>query len=228
MTTNYGVEIIGSIEGNHHSRRRHRGVPRRRGAKFAEQTVGAMAGERRTVDIAMTDAVAVEKLRGQTVKAVLEVKDVKKMRLPELTPNSWRTSACKTSSSCTSRCASCWNAAWNTINGSRPASRSLTQITSASQWELPQDCSCGRHAKRWHAASWKCRKPACREEEIQARQRILQQDVLQSTAMSLKEHFVLQKIAEVEKIEVDDDEIARRSIAWPSRLTSRRARCGPS
>ncbi len=45
------------------------------------------------------------------------------------------------------------------------------------------------------------------DEEIQARQRMLQQDVLRSTALALKEHFVLQKVAEDEKIEVDDDEI---------------------
>ena len=31
--------------------------------------------------------------------------------------------------------------------------------------------------------------------------------MLRSTALALKEHFVLQKIAEVEKIDVDDDDI---------------------
>src|SRR5262249_57235602 len=40
-----------------------------------------------------------------------------------------------------------------------------------------------------------------------ARSGLLQQDVLGSTELALKEHFVLKKIAEVEKIEVDDDEI---------------------
>ncbi len=45
------------------------------------------------------------------------------------------------------------------------------------------------------------------EEEIRGRQRLLQQDVLQSTALALKEHFVLQKIAEVEKIDITEDEI---------------------
>ena len=45
------------------------------------------------------------------------------------------------------------------------------------------------------------------EEEIQQRQRLMQQDVLSSTALALKEHFVLQKIAEVEKIDVNDDDI---------------------
>src|SRR5262249_4403514 len=45
------------------------------------------------------------------------------------------------------------------------------------------------------------------EEEIRSRQRMLEQDILATTALSLKEHFVLQKIAETEKIDVDEDDI---------------------
>jgi trigger factor len=63
------------------------------------------------------------------------------------------------------------------------------------------------------------------DDEINARSRMLQQDVLQTTAQGLKEHFVLQKIAEVEKIEVSDNEIeseiealAERENQSPRRL----------
>jgi trigger factor len=45
------------------------------------------------------------------------------------------------------------------------------------------------------------------EDEIRARQRVLETDVLQSTALALKEHFVLAKIAETEKLDIDDDDI---------------------
>jgi trigger factor len=57
------------------------------------------------------------------------------------------------------------------------------------------------------------REAGIQEEEIQSRQRMLERDVLSTTALALKEHFVLQKIAEQEKIELDqyeiDDEITR-------------------
>ena len=43
------------------------------------------------------------------------------------------------------------------------------------------------------------------EDEIKARQRLLERDVIQNTALSLQEHFVLQKIAELEKIDVDEE-----------------------
>ena len=45
------------------------------------------------------------------------------------------------------------------------------------------------------------------EEEIAQRQRLLQQDVLRTTELALKEHFVLQKIAEKEKIEINEDDL---------------------
>ena len=45
------------------------------------------------------------------------------------------------------------------------------------------------------------------EQQIESRMTVLRQNVLQSTAVSLMEHFVLQKIAETEKIEIQDSDI---------------------
>jgi trigger factor len=83
----------------------------------------------------------------------------------------------------------------------------LSFITSASKWELPQDLLMRQARKALARRVMEMQEAGLSDEEIQARQRILQQDVLRSTALSLKEHFVLQKVAEVEKIEVADDEI---------------------
>jgi trigger factor len=66
------------------------------------------------------------------------------------------------------------------------------------------------------------------EDEIQKQLRLMQQDILASTAVALKEHFVLQKIAETEKIDISDDEIndeierlAAQSDENPRRLRAR-------
>jgi trigger factor len=45
------------------------------------------------------------------------------------------------------------------------------------------------------------------DEQIAGRRRLLEQDVLKNTAAALKEHFVLQKVAEVEKIEIEEEDI---------------------
>ena len=45
------------------------------------------------------------------------------------------------------------------------------------------------------------------EDEIVKRQRLLSQDILKSTEQALKEHFVLQRVAEAEKLEVEEADI---------------------
>jgi trigger factor len=84
----------------------------------------------------------------------------------------------------------------------------LEQIAAASQWELPRDLLMRQARRALHRRVMEMRSSGMAEDEIRGRQRLLEQDVLRHTEMALKEHFVLQKIAETEKIDVDDNEIA--------------------
>src|SRR5262249_18375287 len=83
----------------------------------------------------------------------------------------------------------------------------LSYIADASKWDLPQDLLRRQARKALGRRIMEMRESGLSEEEITARQRLLEQDVLRSTALSLKEHFVLQRIAEEEKIDVDEGEI---------------------
>jgi trigger factor len=66
------------------------------------------------------------------------------------------------------------------------------------------------------------------EQEIAGRRRLLEQNILQSTELALKEHFVLQKIAEIEKIDISEDDmeneierLAAQNDENPRRLRAR-------
>ncbi len=83
----------------------------------------------------------------------------------------------------------------------------LSHIAAASSWQLPEDLLARQARKSLARRIMEMRSEGISEEEIQGRQRILQQDILRTTALALKEHFVLQKIAEVEKIDVDEDDL---------------------
>ena len=63
---------------------------------------------------------------------------------------------------------------------------------------------------------------------LAGRRRLLEQDAVRSTAAALKEHFVLQKIAEQEKLEIEDadidaeiDAIADRTNESPRKVRAR-------
>ena len=83
----------------------------------------------------------------------------------------------------------------------------IAQIAAASTWDLPTDLLQRQARKALARKIMDMRATGIPEEEIVARQRLLQQDTLRSTALALKEHFVMQKIAEEEKLDVDDDDL---------------------
>jgi trigger factor len=72
---------------------------------------------------------------------------------------------------------------------------------------LPQDLLIRQARTAMARRIMEMRTDGISEEEIAQRQRLLQQDVLRSTELALKEHFVLQKIAEVEKIDINEDDL---------------------
>jgi trigger factor len=83
----------------------------------------------------------------------------------------------------------------------------LEMINEAATWDLPRDLLLRQARRAFNRRIMEMRNAGITDEEIRARQRALERDVLASTAMALKEHFVLQKIAEVEKIEVKDEDV---------------------
>jgi trigger factor len=196
--------------------------------QFAEQTKGANAGDTRVVDITMADTAADASLRGQKVQATLEVKDVKKMRLPELTHEFLHRFGVHTPEQLRERIRVLLQRRLEYAQRQSAREQVLAQIAAATAWELPQDLLQRQARKAMARRVMEMREAGMSEEEIRGRQRLLQQDILRSTAMALKEHFVLQKIAEIEKIEVDDaqidDEIERlaaQNDESPRRLRAR-------
>ena len=175
--------------------------------KFGEQVIGARAGEKRTIDISMTDSVAVTKLKGQTVRAELDIKDVKRLRLPELDELYLTKFNCKTPDQFRERLRVVLDRRLEYQQRQSAREQVLGTITASATWELPQDILQRQARKTMARRVMEMREQGMAEEEIKGRQRMLERDVLASTAQALKEHFVLQKIAEEEDIEINEKEI---------------------
>lgn len=175
--------------------------------KFAEQTLGAKAGETRVVDITLSDAVADDSLKGQKVQATLAIKDVKKLRLPELTHEFLHTFGVHTPEQLREQVRLLLERRLEYQQRQAAREQILVHIAASASWELPQDMLIRQARRALGRRVMEMREAGMSEEEIEARQRLLQRDVIQQTALSLKEHFVLQKIAEVEKIDVTEEDI---------------------
>jgi trigger factor len=194
--------------------------------KFGKQTIGAKAGDERVVDIKLSDNSADEKRRGKVVKATLAIQDVKTMRLPELTPEFLERLGVDSEDKLRETVRVLLNRRLEYTQRQSARQQVLEQIAQASSWELPRDLLMRQARRAMSRRIMEMRTNGISEDEIRGRTRLLERDILASTALALKEHFVLQKIAEVEKIDVDDDDIENEieRMAYQSDESPRRVR----
>lgn len=176
--------------------------------KFGDQIKGAKAGDKREVDIELSSQAAAG-LGGKKVKATFDVKDVKTVRTPELTEEFFATTDLGVASAEQFDEILKILLQRNLEHTQRRAARMqiLDKISAASQWDLPQDLLLRQARKALQRRVMEMRADGMPEAQIEQQVRLMQQDILQSTMLALKEHFVLQKIAEEEKIEVDDNDL---------------------
>jgi trigger factor len=175
---------------------------------FGAKMKGAKPGDVRTVDITLSQETTVEQLRGQKVQATFTIKDVKTTRPPELTQEFLEeTFAVSTPDAFTELVQAVLERRLEYTQRQAARQQVLEQIAAASAWELPQDMLRKQARKTLARKMMEMKNAGMSDEQIRGRRRLLEQDVMKSTAAALKEHFVLQKVAEVEKIEIEQDDI---------------------
>jgi trigger factor len=196
--------------------------------RFAEQVAGANAGETRTVDLTLSSQAADPNLSGKAAQMELTIKEVKSIRLPELTHEFLHNFGVHSEDQFRELAEAILKRRLEYQQRQSAREQVMQHIAATATWELPRDLLARQARKALARRAMEMRADGISEEEIDSRVRLMQQDILQSTALALKEHFVLQKIAEVEKIEVTDndledeiDRIAERSGESPRRVRSR-------
>ncbi len=196
--------------------------------KFGDQVKGAKAGDTKTVDITLSTSVADAELRGKTVQATFEVKDVKKQLLPEMSHEFLHTFGVHSAEQLRELCGVILQRRLEYQQRQTAREQVMGHIASTAKWELPEELLVRQARKAMARRIMEMQADGISEQEIGARRRVLEQNILRSTEQSLKEHFVLQKIAEIEKIDVNDDDmedeidrLAAQNNETPRRLRAR-------
>ncbi|HLN31795.1 MAG TPA: trigger factor [Gemmataceae bacterium] len=175
--------------------------------RFGEQVKGAGAGDSRTVDILLSDRVGEESLRAKAVQALFEIKEIKSMRLPELTHEFLHQFGVHSPEQLRERIRVLLERRHEYQQRKASREQVLEQLAGATNWELPRDLLQRQAQRSLNRRIMEMRSAGMPEDQIRGQLRLLQQDTLRSTASSLKEHFVLQKIAEIEKLDINEDDI---------------------
>ncbi len=196
--------------------------------KFDELMVGVRAGETRETEAQLSDEAPNAALRSQRVQAKFEVLEVKKLELPELNAELLESLGGFESE------ADLRDAIRDTLARQleyRQRQRAREQITDAltatATWDLPPDLLRRQSSRELQRAVLELRSAGFSDEEIRAHENELRQNSRIGTARALKEHFILERIAEEESVEDPteadyDKEI--RLIAAQSDETPRRVR----
>ncbi|OWK36984.1 trigger factor [Fimbriiglobus ruber] len=195
---------------------------------FAGHMVGAKPGDTRTVDITLSQDLANASLRGTKVQAAFTIKDVKVVRTPELTPELLADFGVRGVEQFHELIRARLERILEYTQRQTARSQILEQLAGNANWEMPVDLLTRQARKTLQRRVMEMKSAGFTDEQIQGRQRVLEQDAVKSTAAALKEHFVLQKIAELEKLEIEDadidheiDEIADRTGESPRKVKAR-------
>lgn len=188
---------------------------------------GAKAGDKVEAEATLTDDAPNQALRGETVTAEFEILEVKQLELPELTPEFLSTIG-DFESEADLRDAVRDNLARQLeYQQHRRAREQVTAaLTVAADWELPPGLLERQSDREMNRAVMELQRSGFGEDEIRAYENQLRQNSREETAKALKEHFILERIAEDQEIDAEeadyDAEIAL--IAMQSGETPRRVR----
>src|SRR5262249_16481758 len=172
------------------------------GEKFGEQVMGANPGDQRVVDIKLSSQTANPDLRGQTIQMRLNVKEVKTRRMPDLTHENLDTTfGVRREASLRELVGVLLQRRLEYAQRESARYQVMQYIVSTANLDLPEEMLLRHARKALIRRSMEMQAEGIPDDEIEMRLRMMQQDIVTSTAVALKEHFVLQRIAEEEKID---------------------------
>ncbi len=194
---------------------------------FAELMAGAETGDRRSAQVTLTQDAPNVELRGKAVDVEFEVLEVKKLKLPELDAE-FLEEIGDFDSEEAFRKAVRMNLERQLEYQQQRRSRSQISalLTKSADWELPPGLLERQSARELERAVMELRRSGFSESEIRARENQLRQNSKASTAAALKEHFILERIAEEEEVDVAEGDYDQEImlIAMQSGESPRRVR----
>jgi trigger factor len=194
---------------------------------FDKLMIGARAGDRRSAKVLLTkDAESVD-LRGETVDLEIEVLEVKRLVLPTLDAELIRKLGNFDNEGDLRDAVKGELERQLTYRQNERLRQQITDLlTESANWELPPELLRRQSHRELERAVMELRASGFGEEQIQSHVNFLRQNSQKTTAKAMKEHFILERIAEQNKIDVDENdyEVEIELMALQSRETPRSVR----
>ena len=189
--------------------------------------IGCKVGDKRETTMTISHDAANEELRGKDVKAEIEVLDVKRTSLPKLDEATLQSLGDFDSEGDLRDAVKSDLERRLAYQQQKSAREQITGLlTDSADWDLPKDLLKRQSHRELERAVLELRSSGFSDDEIRAYENELRQNSMASTQRALKEHFILERIAEDESIEDEpqDYETEIALLAAQSREPIRRVR----
>jgi trigger factor len=196
---------------------------------FDKLIVGAKIGEEREGKIEIAEDCAREELRGETLQVRVTIHEIMRVHPPELSSDLLKQLGSFDS------IGELHDAIRNQLQrqlqyhqSQRIRKQISKMLADASKWELPPNLLRRQSERELERAIMELKSSGFSETQIRAHSNLLRQNSQEATATALREHFVLEKIAEQEGIEASerdfDEEILQMALQSNESPRSIRAR----
>ncbi len=179
---------------------------------FGKLMAGAAAGDKRSASVRISSDDAPDELRDKDVTVDFEILDVKRHDRTELGA---LVSAVGAENEAGLREAiSARLKSQNRYRNHQEVREQITRtLTQSANWQLPQPLLRRQSRRELERAVMELRSSGFSESEIAMQENLLRQNVLRRTEALLKEHFILERIAEAENIDASDADVDQEIAA---------------
>lgn len=180
---------------------------------FDKLMVGAKVGDVKETELSVSIQASQMAMRGEKVRATFEVLDVKRLRLPVLDEGFFSRINVDSEDDLRERIANTMRRQVTYQQRQAVREQVLDFITNSADWALPEELLTKQSENALRREILEMQQAGFTSQEILARENELRQKSLSTTERNLKEHFVLDRIAEKEGITITDDDI-NDEIYW--------------
>jgi trigger factor len=177
------------------------------GEEFGNKMVGAKIGDTRTVDIKLAEVVSDQGLKGKVVQGKFTVKEVNRVEIPEMTPELLAGFGVRNEEQLQELIEAGLRRNLEYQQRQTARSQILSFVMDKVKFDLPQNMIVNQARRTLQRKVMEMRGAGFSDEKIGSQIQLLEQNAIQTTAIALMEHFILQKVAEDHKIEIEDSEI---------------------
>lgn len=176
-------------------------------SNFGELMNGCKVGDTREADLVVSQEADSLEMRGETVHAKLTVREIQRHVPPELNKSFLEEIGVESVEEMREKIRETLER--QVLYEQRQMTREqvLEKITESANWELPEDLVRKQVENALRREILEMQQAGFTRQQIQARENELRQNAVSNTKQALKEHFVLDKIATTEEIEVSNEEL---------------------